>query len=316
MKPIEIPDNKINAEGINQVKRLLEKYGMNPERIDDIKPFWATKKGTYPKRISKRLHSIGYKVPPALLSKIGTIVKEHCIQVEKFYYDITDNFDWRGGDFGDSRSCFFSGDDTVLEDLYINDFLAFRVYNERKSGIARSWILEKPEYTIMFNGYGLSTLQQARMYAYIEGLSYKKVSLSGDMYINSDIGYIIGKQENLRRVFTEELYYTKGRCYFCGDRASTTIYNHGSAYVCDNCIAAGRVSACDRCHNLFRWIYSDANGVAVCEDCRGFYLYCATCRTYKKLDYKVTVYERVTNMCKDCLCAPKSIIEGRQDANV
>ncbi len=50
-----IAANGIEPDGLERIAELLESAGIPADVMNDVEPVWATKRGTYPKRLAKVL---------------------------------------------------------------------------------------------------------------------------------------------------------------------------------------------------------------------------------------------------------------------
>jgi hypothetical protein len=171
-----------------------------------------TYRGKFPKRVAqyyKKVHNL--KAPDAFIEQIGNIARAHSEELSVYYFDFTRDFDWEEGDFGDDGSCFWGGNAAALDMLYANGAQAIRFYNNYGHGIARAWLvpMEAEGITFIFNGYGFPgnpTLTVAQAFARFTELRYQQVALTNNgsdddtLWINSGIGYVIGKAKRIEEI--------------------------------------------------------------------------------------------------------------------
>lgn len=152
--------------------------------------------GKFSKRVGKYVHqATGGKLTDAQRAWVGKVAREHQADSKPMYFDITDTFDWRDGDFADGGSCFWGdnrGAKTAMEDD--EDFYAIRFYSEQQAGVGRAWLHVVDEQCIViFNAYGpYETLEIAHLLAQRQGSEYiyKQIELAnfgqdtGMLYIN------------------------------------------------------------------------------------------------------------------------------------
>lgn len=193
------------------------------DKVNSLGFEWVRPKGTYAGSFPKRLSSMMYKeyglvIPPVTLGQIGSQLAQTAINPSSYYFQSWDlkvkGIDWDDGQFGDGGSCYWGcnrGIQKALEDS--GSFYALRWYvNSKPSindygnftfdeannkidlrGYARSWMYYVPNMIgdqpalILFNGYGLETLRQARILSTYLGIPYTNISISPDndlLYLN------------------------------------------------------------------------------------------------------------------------------------
>lgn len=251
------PDNEpITKEARKEILKLIrdsdEKLHscsmLTYETTIDWRP--KTSKGSLVKRIKNELYrgKLKIKLSDDVLQKIGTIIAENTVATKKYALDITEDFNWESGDFGDSSSCFWGGRNGIRTDMMKDGrFKALRFFRENGNdifqdlikykfykgfiGIGRSWIwtatvtrnvskdtvLESKVY-VVFNGYGSNTQWQASFLSAYLNYPMKKISLHnkgtavGGLYINKSIGYIIGEETVIRSINELDLSLKINHC--------------------------------------------------------------------------------------------------------
>lgn len=300
-----MPQGTISESGIRLIKTFLDSQRLSsddwkalnpncyksylPDLSDDWQWTWVlTGKGeyvgTFPKRLAKFFfQEHGIKCPTSFLQEIGNIARQHSSEQITFTFDFTNLIDWEDGDFGDSNSCFWGSRSAARGMLEQNNALAIRFY-AGDSGIGRAWVaqLSNSRY-IVFNGYGIqgnATLKIAQIMATWLGLNYKKIALcnhgetSSTLWINSDLGYLIGTPEQTAAMDKHDLEFDCDDCY-----------------TCDNC--GDSLDEDDS--------YSTPNGESYCRDCfYNHYGYCAHCDDAYSQDYLYYI-ESVGDVCEHCL---------------
>lgn len=198
-----------------------------------------TKRGTLSKRIAARLkQKLGISIPPAVLSKIGSIAKRHSGEGKEYYFDFVSRIDWGGYQFGQVDSCWWlrGSENYGLDAWEENGGLAARFYpsdDERdiEDGCGRIWIcpdkLDGEDILIAFNGYwkkGGATLELARVLATFFGMTYQRVGLEGNgFYINGCLGYLIGpeqisSEDNWELPFSNNERRNRAACVDCSEQ--------------------------------------------------------------------------------------------------
>ena len=208
---------------------------------------WVTKRGTFPKRISRAMKvAYGINLDPIVMGKIGTKAAECCDKNKDFFLDFTDDLTWNQGDFGDSGSCYWGGRQYARKLLMDHNCHAMRFWSSQaldhakdkaycirqRYGTGRVWIIPKRtnhgEVLMAFNAYrtdGRPIVHSARILATVLGAFYKNVPLcnksntGGIIYINGGHGFALGSQEICEKVEKVDLMINGpwGRCKECGD---------------------------------------------------------------------------------------------------
>lgn len=295
----EFGKHKINSYLRNS--RLRTKNGLsfydppyiNGEMVEFV---WKTGKGTFTKRLSKYFYD-NYEVlfTKEQLTELGAIAKDHSIDVATLYLDITRNFNWDDGDFGDSDSCFWGSRSRARDILYQNGAYALRFYKELAGeGYGRCWLVPVNEGWIIFNGYGLSVLKIAQILSTVCGLYYGKASLlingeyDGKVWIgarnseNKGNGYIIGSYEDISSIkeynfeWDEDIINT---CSRCGEQCLDLYYVESDQGICENCYHI-LYKRCDECYSTHTEssMYLISEDRYICSNCRNsLYKECDAC---------------------------------------
>jgi polyhydroxyalkanoate synthesis regulator phasin len=309
---LNTPEGVISETGQNDIEWYLqtklngldETTGKWSETKRDYHPLpkefewvWTTNRGTLPKRITSYYYkNWQVKLSPEIVTELGNRGKLHASKAQTIVMDMTDSIDWQDGQFGDNGSCFW-GEKSGAKSMIEKHGFAVRAYKARDAytikegdpivwshirGYARAWLAEvRRNVVVVFNGYGESTLNFARLLALKFGCSYKRINLlnngydDGVLWINGAVGYLIGEHSKIEGFskhdlgwpdIEDERYY----CEVCEDRihADETVraedrYGH-TLTVCEGCSVT-----CDNCCNAFT---SDAvrrfDGDRLCNNCR------------------------------------------------
>lgn len=322
--------------GIQQIHDLLLNYSFRQLPDDWAWTWLVTGKGEYvgtlPKRISKYYYQLGVRLSPETLSQIGNIASAHNLRGNVSYtFDVTDTIDWRKGDYGDTRSCYWRDHSAAKDIIMDNNAGAVRFFDENGNGIARAWIVPNTprEGTfIIFNGYGFkpnATLVIARTLAIYFGVSYKKIALSNNgsdtntVYINGDkgldeenghgstgegIGYLIGSQDKIDSIARYDLNWEDNShtCYDCGCSIDEyDMYTDDWHEYCDQCYWE-RYATCDNCGETIDRDYAQYHdGESYCEHCfsRNFSA-CDNCGEMHHNDDMHYVDGEEVNVCERC----------------
>lgn len=320
--PFEDASGYVSEVGINQIKNTLvyhigDKGYWIPE---DFEWSWKTKRGTLPKRLSAHFwKEHGIKLTQEAMEQIGNLGRTHASEGRKYYYDITDQFDWNMGDFGDSGSCFWGSREDARYMLSDNGGLAFRLWDfeDENYGLARCWLVPVDEkYAIIFNGYsrqGRQTVHLARILATITGYTYRKIdylcnygSDCGMLYINGGVGYAIGPQavvENLDRYDFRWDEPNYPECDHCDRsiRDEDDVVEHNGYTYCQECF--DHLFA--ECYCCGDYVHRDDthyyDGEYYCDDCfEERFFVCDHCDEVHLLEERNDV-DGYGDICNDCI---------------
>jgi hypothetical protein len=197
-----------------QLGGALEKLGVE----------WQTKRGNYPKRLSRLAYAdFGLKLSPSLLAEIGNIARDHSGGTD-FFVEFTRQLNLPASQFVHSGSCWWTSYSNSRCAHKTNGGLAIRTFHDERTSrpAGRAWVLPlkildsssqvrkgqrqllTPTFNtidaagyVIFNGYGnLGGYTPARIMAHMFGMTYRKVSLSlSPMYLNNGNGYLVGHEE-------------------------------------------------------------------------------------------------------------------------
>lgn len=299
---LEVGVAAITETGIRYLKDALNIASL-PSGFDRR---WMTDKGALPKRLSKFLKKEGRLIEEDKYSAICANLKnKYCTVPKVHYFDITKDFTWRPGEFGDDGSCYWNSGPTrgFRGTLTRLKGLAFRLYKnstrEKGSGIGRCWMIPvafdeegNPTALIAYNAYGPELHPMMEIFSqYFGGLSSKNVYISlrggpanDGLYINnSGEAILIGSEEATRKFdFRDNInlanYFFRFRCFLCNSGIEFEDGRDGSTKYLDN------------------W---------VCRNCAMNYFICPGCllmkssKTSKKLVDKITK-ERTRILCLEC----------------
>lgn len=252
--------------------------------------------GTFPKRVAKYYYTqLNLRCPRRFLEQVGNIAKAHSETGFTYRFDVVNRFTWRSGDFGDSGSCYWGGHSYAKVMLVDNGGQAIRFFDDSDKGIARAWLVPIEEKYILFNGYGLSTLDIARIFAQWQGLSYKKIDLAnndqtgGTLYINSGAGYLVGNQADIDGIDAYDFEWdgAEYQCEHCErDLTEDELYvTPNDNHLCADCY----YEVCSSCENCGRDLYRDdlyyADDSDYCERCLDrLFTRCVSCDEYRRHD--------------------------------
>jgi hypothetical protein len=275
------PHGEIIESAINEAEEAVRKFAEqsskgatfqfpSPRRLWDNGNgwnVWMVDKGKYSGTWAKRYSSLVWqqfhcRPPENLVAKLGEILSRFANCEQQYTVDVTNDFDWTPGTFGESSgSCWWGEWNHARTGLQSNGGLALRFYHSNGKGSGRCWIYPEKDRLYIFNAYhkdDLSLYNMACLLSTHMGLSYKKVNLEiPRAYINGDCGFCvapadiisqIGRDECCQLDFADEeedLYECEdcgrthpdgweGWYYCCGNRICERCYeNH--YFTCQNC---------------------------------------------------------------------------------
>lgn len=341
---IQMPQGVISETGVRELRSYIantsiqadEWRALNPacERPalaalpDDWQWQWlVTGKGdyvgTFPKRVRKYyFKQFGIKCPNNFIEQLGNIARTHSEKEVSYTFEIVNRIDWHSGDYADYGSCYWGGNSGAREMLIENGGLAIRFSDEDGKGYARAWLVPvEDDLHIIFNGYGLQTINIARIFAHWQGgLDYKKIDLTnhntdtGTLYINSGVGYIIGDTSIVESYSAYDFEWGEidgMACDNCGETMhpdNSYIAPDDSSY-CEECYY-NNCFTCDDCGEP-AWqdneFYIDSQSRSVCQYCfERRYSSCYNCGEYfPVVELAVGDGDDADNWyCKNCRPAP------------
>jgi hypothetical protein len=246
---------------------LRDLYGGDLARTIDLSQL-TTKEGKLTKRLSKLVKTMGYELDQEQLSRIGAIIANHAIG--EFTYDITDQFNWSAGDFGDGGSCFW-GDRRDAKGMMMDaGGLALRFFDDDGRGNARCWVMPYKDTWICFNAYGCSLeLVKTRLSFIYPTYHTKFIKLSnyhetaGTLYINRELGMLVTEKVSTWKGVSMEVGEegSRYRCEDCNERireGNEVYIERRASYICEDCYHSD-YSTCEGCERICQ-----------CEDMNSF----------------------------------------------
>jgi len=294
---LKTPEGEISAAGKREINLYLSNNILPHPDDDNFEWVWQNKRGTLPKRLQSYFYKThNLKLSPSQISELGNLGRRHSDDSKEFILDFDNKIQWWAGDFGDSGSCYWgtcSGAKDMLRDngaCAVRSF--YRKYDPQTGkqfegldyahlkGNARAWVAPITENRIIvFNGYGLTTLQFARLLALKFNCTYKKISLTnngcddGLLYINCD-GIVVGQWAQIENLSEWDFgWYEPDKdnmvqcdCCECDvheDDAIQAYTELGSTRnVCSDC-----AWNCENCGSYFSYHLTQRNGAWLCNDC-------------------------------------------------
>lgn len=250
------------------VRRAMEwiymRMGARPKTLDQLieecGPYTLeSSEGKLASRIAKRLKErYDHKLAGDSYSTIANFISTNSPVASKpLHYDITNDFNWNAGDFGDGGSCFFSGLSSraaIRQVMMENGGHAVRFYRTAfpHDGMGRAWIMPHTYGPVIFNAYGPElAMVKKHIKTILNDDKYKFIDLSplhnegrydGPLYINKSKGILV-HDGNLRSATLElDLRINTKRvsmalCRHCGEnheRRGMAAYNGG--WLCADCL--------------------------------------------------------------------------------
>lgn len=288
---LKTPEGDISETGIREIKSYLISR-LLPVPKSDFDWVWQNKRGTLPKRLQSYYYkSFQLKLTPNQVSELGNLGRRHSDDSKEFILDFDREIKWRAGEFGDGGSCYWGSNAPAKDMLRDNGACAIRAFKIREpdygltygnlSGYARAWVSPiDSDKLVVFNGYGLTSLQFARLLALKFNCTYKKIGLTnngsdgGMLYINCD-GVLVGQWSKIEKIERhdfgwEEPDNDKCTCEVCDDEVDSGNIVHAlnrrgyRNYVCSDC-----AYHCEHCDETYTYEleYIDESESSYCENC-------------------------------------------------
>jgi hypothetical protein len=263
--------------------------------VDAIDVPWVVAKGdyagTYPKRLLsyfRRNHPNLVKLVAPTVAMVGGVLGASVNHGREYWADIDLKLDWRDGDFGDARSCYWGANRAAMPKLREAGIGALRVFNSDGEGYGRAWLTafdcdgdqtslrrydrlnhhHNASQWVIWNAYGSATVTLARILCAALGSNYTYTRCSvenngaqhGLVYINGD-GYVIHHMSQPTQA-TYELGIETG-CPDCSAEEECSECNNCSDRVCQcgdcdcghtrcECTCCGRCGSSERCDSCDR----------------------------------------------------------------
>jgi hypothetical protein len=258
----------------------------------------VTRNGKIAKRIRKWVHErFDYDLPTNIVATLGELAHRMSIKPGEYYFDVTRDFGWRDGDFGDSGSCFWGSNSGAKELIHDANGFALRIfsepdtlnnrvwYNGKVTGVARCWAVPLGQWqVVLFNCYSddknIRIEDMANLLAtYLGEHEVQHVSLynyddtSGLLYINGGSGIVVAPNgsdidDPIDLELGDDL---NAYCYRCEDRYNVEDLYYSEyldEYLCPECYDQEHMR-CTNCNNVFhedQGMRSD-DGDFYCERC-------------------------------------------------
>lgn len=226
---ITLPSGEISDDGIAEIARAIRVLDLDissryaiVDALGSIGTAWQTRQGNYTKRLSRLAYTLGVKLPPEFVSRIGCIARDHSRSVD-VEIDVTRDLNLPAGDFYHEGSCWWGGYAESRCALKTNGGYGLRSF-EYGNVSGRAWVMPlllsggalcptfdalAPDAFVVFNGYGaLEGFNAARIVAHMAGMTYRKISFScSPMYINAG-GYLVASEDIAQQFADNGLHLT------------------------------------------------------------------------------------------------------------
>lgn len=333
---VQMPMGEISSAGIDAIRRYLGSHRLQDELWKAINPEckftylpplpydWEWKwvvssgeyRGTLPKRVSKfyaKTHNI--KLPDSILAELGNLARRHSSMQEVYHIEFVNRFDWQDGDFGDDGSCLWTYNAGGRMMIETNGGWAIRFYDDHDDGFARAWVVNvETDLYVVFNGYGLTTLQITRILAVFTGKTYAKISIRNkfhsQLFINDgNQGYIVGTPERIEGIQSwvfewQPINYSVYNCYECGRTIEDDEVYVGvdDERYCESCFYEifDTCSHCGETHYRDDLTYVESTGEDVCNYCLyRHFTTCNHCEEFFRINSVIIVGQSI--YCRNCL---------------
>jgi hypothetical protein len=279
---MEIHDSAIKSILDYLYNKGYDSYTFEQDILPQVGKNWVEKKGTWPKRVARKLKALKIAIANDHLSMIGKMARESCITGEDYLLHVVNKFNWSGG-YGDGGSCYWNSKKDAKRMIVDAGGGALLLHKPNEDRIARCWWVPWNEHLILFNGYtingdNMSLTSFSRMVMDLtERTYYRKVSLNnrgtadGLLWINSSMGFLVGDQtiQDTVEVELDLLPY----CCECGQKFTETENIIDYRSYCDECYHDGCKHPRIRCYDCGDYIneensyYSDITNQNYCEEC-------------------------------------------------
>jgi hypothetical protein len=284
---MEIHNSAIDAIISYLYDKGFDTYTFEREVLPQVGKIWVEKRGTWPKRVAKRLKILKIHIENNDLAMIGKIARESCITGEDYLLHVVNHFNWNGG-YGDGGSCYWNSKQDAKRMILDAGGGALLLHTPNQEKIARCWWVPWNEHLILFNGYtingdNMSLTSFSRMVMDLtERTYYRKIGLNnrgtaeGLLWINSCMGFLIGDQtiQDTVEVQLDLLPY----CCKCGEKFTEEENVRDYKSYCDKCHNNYHKSL--RCYDCGDTIYdedayySDITDHHYCEECYNNTFFC------------------------------------------
>lgn len=94
---------------------------------------WLHIDGNFTTRLAKLIKAEwNFNIPVSTLEEIGNLAKNDGAHSGEAFFDITENLDWKAGDFGDGGSCFWAGRKGIRKAMESEgNFYAIRIFEKK-----------------------------------------------------------------------------------------------------------------------------------------------------------------------------------------
>lgn len=221
---VTLPAGTISGEGISEIVYAIssdsfigdDRYRVNGI-IRGLDPLWQKKDGNFTRRASKAIHTtLGKKMPPVLISKIGNIARAHTSDTAGHWIEFTRDLNAPPNEFCNEDSCWWQSYSASRCAFKQWGGLGMRSYHNEgtytENAMGRVWVQPldsalRPTHDVLgahgyviYNSYGtLDGYTAARIIAHLTGRTYRKVSVDLEpQYVNGNSGYLVADEATVR----------------------------------------------------------------------------------------------------------------------
>ena len=247
-------------------------------------------------KLIKQYYGVEITKYPHLVGSLGDIIRDHTIS-NNVFWDITNQFNWESGDFGDSGSCYWTCRTKARDILEKTGAFALRTYcsnmHKNSNGRSRVWLYPLPQY----NGYGLFNAYGGSLGEHATILDQILTSHNIEHYIKENVQFTVngtgsgliwinGEKCRLLSENEQEVYSINAvnslvnscvECVECGDDIeldSDAYLIYDGDYYCNNCF--GTCSHCNERLPLNHFEYAN-DYLYICNYCIDEYFTCDKC---------------------------------------
>ena len=326
---IKMPSNGVSQAGRILLEAKLTQWDLRPLPDDWAWVWQVLGKGEYvgsfPKRVGKYYwQTHNRKLTPAKLSEIGNLASSHTPRADEYFVRFAEDFDWKRGQFADPDSCYWTCHSNAKQMILDAGGLTMRFYESDEfrndNGLARCWlmpsIIRDKQCYIVANGYGLTTLQCARILSvYLNHSYYHKIRFlnndnpEGELWINGQgSAFLVGPQDVVVNTSEIDLHIedvNKKLCEACCEpilEGEVFSDEHGLENFCQSCYDDRRLS-CEGCDedNWVDYFCMAPNGELLCRECfRNDVGICESCSD-EVMIVDLMSYEDFNFLCSPCL---------------
>lgn len=231
---VSLPSGTISPEGLTEIGKYLQSWALYDPALGyhsyplrsfsrDLKSLgnqWQTTTGNFAKRLSAHAYrAYKIKLDPEILSRVGTIAREHSQPVD-IIIEVTRDLNQSAEYFYHEDSCWWGNYGESRCALKTNGGFGLRAFNSSGNVSGRAWVLPlrsighgtlcptfdtvTPDAFVLFNEYGeLGGYTASRVMAHMAGWTYRKIGFRCEpMYVNAG-GFLVAP-EGIARQYADK----------------------------------------------------------------------------------------------------------------